>query len=447
MVEAAKAKGFGDDLSVARPAETSVATPAAPASDPAKAEPAPGAEESPAAQYDEPAGYSLEQDGFVGPKELAAKIDANPALKAALDPNTRNEIMANARLAARTAGYEKFFASPAEAEIAVETAQTYAGFSEAFSQVGQDVEKGTTAFINKLIEGSALRDDNGEIVRDDKGFVVSDGTASKFLQTVGKRWLALNVVRKVEELAAKGDENVKAALDLVMESVGLLPSTADKTIDSDPAIAARKADLDAQEARIRQERETSTQTAQKQYKEALEGDLVSLYEAESGKLLGLATGLDDFTKTAVQREIDAEFKAAIKNNHAYQEKRRQIRQRTMSAARRAAELQLAKNFTRDNLARIATPILKRAGASVQGKAEARTAAAAARAENARSEVNGGAASQPAARNQGGTNLSPAQEYQQATESWKAAHPGMEPSSSDITTWMMLNAARAKGFAA
>jgi hypothetical protein len=443
MVEAAKSKGFNDDLSAAP------ATPSTPAAEPtvaepAKAEPAATTEATPAAQEDEP-GYSLDEDGFVGAKDLAAKIEANPALKAALDQDTRNEILANARLAERGAAYEKYFASPAEAEIAVETAQTYAGFSEAFSQVSQDVEKGTTSFINKLIEGSALRDENGEIRRDEKGTILTDGTASKFLQTVGKRWLALNVVRKVEELAAKGDENVKAALDLVMESVGLLPSTADKTTDSDPALAARKAELDAQEARLKAERETSTQAAQKEYTSTLNGKLQSLYETEVGSLLGLATGLDKFTRSAVEKQIETDFKAAIKNNAAYQSRRAQIRMKPASPARLAEEEALAKQFTRDNLPRIARPILREAGVAVKGKVESRQAAQAARAENARSEVNGGASLQPGARTTG--SLSPQQEYAAAEASWRAANPGREPKGSDITVHMMLQNPKLKGLAA
>ena len=439
MLEAAKGAGFSDDLS--KPA-----TEAAPADATPSAETTPAKEgevaaaPAAAAQEEEPE-YSLDEDGFVGAKDMAAKLaDAN------LDPATRNEILANSRLAERGAAYEKIFASPAEAQIAVETSQAYAGFSEAFSMVGQDPEQGTTHFINKLIEGSALRDDNGEIIRDANGHIVTDGTASKFLVTVGKRWMNVNVVRKIEELAAKGDENVKAALDLVMESVGLLPSTAGKTTDGDPAIAARKAELDAQEARIRQERESSTQAATKEYKEALDGDLNSLYETESGKILGLATALDDFAKTAARQQIDAAFKAAIKKNTAYQMKRNEIRQRPMSAARRAAEVQHAKNFTRDNLARIAAPILRKAGVSVKGKAEATAAAQAARAENARSEVNGGAVAQPAGR-ASGTNLTPQQEYAAAEQSWRAANPGREPKGSDITVHMMLQNPKLKGIAA
>ena len=446
MVEAAKAKGFGDDLSSTSAEPSQESELAKPLETPAKAEESTTTTSAATSQEEDEPGYSLEEDGFVGPKDLSAKIEANPALKAALDQNTRNEIMANARLAARTAEYEKHFASPAEAAIAVETAQSYANFSEAFNLVNQDIEKGTTAFINKLIEGSALRDDNGELMRDDKGIILTDGTASKFLTTVGKRWLALNVVRKVEALAANGDENVKAALDLVMESVGLLPSTAAKTTESDPALAARKAELDAQETRIRQERETSSKKSQQEYTAALKGDLQSLYESESAKLLDIATGLDEFTRSAVGSQIEAEFKEAIKSNGAYQTRKAQIRMQPFSPARRAKEVALAKQFTRDLLPRIARPILLKAGVVINGKVEAKAAAAAARAENARSEVSGGAASQPGAKTSG-ANLSPQQQYAEAEASWRAANPGREPKGSDITIHMMLQNPKLRNLAA
>ena len=437
MVEAAHKAGFNDDLEKTDPAPVAVTAPEV-KPEIAAAEPEPA---TPAPQ-DAEDGYTLEEDGFVGARDLAAKLDANPALKAALPADVRNEIMANARLAEVGAAYRELFSSPAEAKIIHQTAQEHAAFAEAFSLVGQDTEKGTNAFISKLIEGSALRDADGNVVKNPDGSIRTDGTAKKFLDKVAERGIALLITKKVEAL---GDENVSAALDLVMESVGLRPSTAAQDADQDPVLTARKAELDAQEARIKAERETSVKEQTRQYNEALNGDLASLYDTEVGKLLGLATALDGFTKTAVEQRLEKEIRAAIKANTAYQMRRDRIRQQPAGPERRQKEVALAKEFFRDNLVRIAKPILHEAGVAVKGKVDARAAAQAARAENARSEVNGGQATQPAPRS--GMTQNPAQQYQQALEAFKTQNGRAPSDDSELNIFMMLNAAKSKGFAA
>ena len=114
----------------------------------------------------------------------------------------------------------------------------------------------------------------------------------------------------------------------------------------------------------------------------------------------------------------------------------------MSAARRQQEVALVKQFLRTNLVRIAKPILNEAGVTMGAKAEERAAAQAARTENVRSEINGGAP----------TPISPAggQDPTQQREAIAAtlkAQTGHDPSESDITVALMMAAAKAKGFAA
>ena len=440
MVNAAKAKGFNEDLTQTKPVtETPAAasgtekteTPAA--SETAKAEEKPAATTEPE--------FTFEQDGFVGAKDLAAKLDANPALKAALPEDLRNEIMANARLAERGSKYDEFFASPAEAKVVTETAQMFATFSDAFNQISADAEKGTSAFIQKLIENSVIRDDKGEPIKDDKGFFKTDGTANKFVETLGKRWLNRNIVNAVKKL---GDENVQAALDLVMESIGL-SSTAKKTENQDPAIAAREAELTQRETAFKTEQENSRKEARTTYSTALEGDLSSLYDTEVGKVLSAATGLDKLTREAVEGKLETAIRSAIKANVAYQTRKSQLQARPMTPARRAAEVALAKEFFADNLVRLARPIFKEANITVGKKAAERDANSAARVDNARSEVNGGKAVTP---NPGtSSNVPYAQQVESARAEFKQANGGKDPSDSELNIHMMLRAAKAKGLAA
>lgn len=432
MVAAAEEKGYG---AAPEPTITAPEPDGAVKKVESEAKPEAKVEAKPAAIEDE--GYSLEEDGFVGAKDLAAKIDANEALKAALPSDVRNEIMANARLAERGAAYDKFFASPQEAEVVAQTAQEFAAHSEAFSLVGRDVKKGTTAFVQKLIEGSALRDDNGNILKDAQGNIQTDGTAGKFFDEIFTRGLAMKIEEKIE---ASGDPNLKGALAFVMESVGLRASTADKDEDQDPAVTARKAELDAQEARITAKEQSQRTEAHQQFQTTLNAEVLSTYEGEVQSLLSKATGLSELERSAVEKEIDAAVLTARKSNVAYNERKRILEQQPMSVGRRQREVALVKQFLRENLVRLARPILSKAGVALSKKVESQAAVEAARAEAARSEVNGGAATGQA---NPGTPQNPQQQYAAVAADLKAKL-GREPSDTDVNIEMMLRAAKARG---
>lgn len=434
MLAAAKEKGFGDNLQPTTTETPAVEKPA----EPAAAEPAAAAEAATATTpADEDSSYSLEEDGFVGAKDMAAKLDA---ANANLPAELRNEILASARVAERLAPYEQLFASPDEAKIISETAQEHAGFVEAFNLLATDPAKGADGVIRKLIEAGAKRDADGNILRDEKGQPLTNGIAGRFFDQIFNRALTNKILKKVEAL---GDENVTAALDLVMESVGLRTSTAVQDQGQDPALTARKAELDAQQAQINAQREAATKEQKTQYDNALTGDLQSLYEGETGKLLNAATGLDAFTRSAVEQKVDSAIRKAIKGNTAYQLRKDRLLAMPLSPERRSKEVALAREFFRDNLVRIAKPILLEAGISVKGKVSERTAAQAAREESARSEVNGGRAASPNAAN--ATN--PAQQQAQAIEAFKATNGGRAPSDSELNIALMLAAVERRNRAA
>jgi hypothetical protein len=431
MAADATLKGFG------KPAEATPVEPAKPAETPAvaadPAKPAEVAKPTDASQ-DTPS-YSLEEDGYVGAKDLAARPEI-----AALPQNVRDEVLANARIAETLAPFRERFSSIEEADVVIQTAQEFAGFSEAFSSIAKDATKGTTSLVQKLIEGSALRDAEGNPLKNPDGSLRTDGTALKFFKEIGNRAIALEIVNKVKAL---NDPNVEAALDLVMESVGLRPSTATEDKNLDPVLAARKAELDAQEARIKADRERSSQETVKAYSTALETELSSTYDGERKALLDAATGLTSFERSSVETQLDAAVIAARKKNVAYNERLRIIRQQPMSAERRQREVALAKTFLRENLSRIAKPILTAAGVTVGAKAAERAAAQAARAADARSEVSGSAASLPATSQNPGATYE--QQRAQAVAELKTKNGGREPDDSEVSIQMMIAAAERKGF--
>jgi hypothetical protein len=420
-----------------KPVETPVAE--TPAAETPKTEPD-GTVEPAAAQDTED--YSFDEESPVGARDLAAKLDADPALKAALPAEIRNEILANARIAERLAPYEQIFASPEEAKVIAETANEHASFAEAYSLISRDVDSGTNAFVNKMIEGSALRDADGNIRKDANGNILNDGTPGKFFNEIGNRHINLKITQKVEALK---DENVQAAWDLVMESVGLRPSTADQDQSQDPELLAEKAALAAERQQIATDRQKANTEAYKQHQAAVDGESLSQFQTAMTGLLGQATALTPLEQSAVEGKINAAFSAALKRGNptstAYYRRLDRIRQEPLSATRRQKEVALAAQFTRENLVRIARPIFKEAGVSVGKKAEERAAAQAAREQAARSEVGGGRAPAPAAAGTGDA----AQQQALAVEAFKAANGGRAPEGeAETRIGMMLAHAKARG---
>lgn len=431
MVQAAAAKGFAGTQ--AQPEAAAATTPEAPVVDPAAAEAA-AAEaaapvEQPATEGEPEHSYSLDQDGFVGARDLAAEIDGNEALKAALTPELRSKIMANARIAQEGAAFKEIFSSPEEARVISDTAKEFAGFQEAFVSITPDnVAQGTTELISKLLQASYRRDDDGNVLMRD-GKPVTDGTVGRFLAETSKRWFDHNIVQKVE--AAK-DESLSAALDLVMERAGLRPSTADQGQQVDPAIAAKQAELDRQLSEVRSQQEAARQESVKSYKSTLNTQLGQVWDDEMGKLLGLATGLSDFDRENVQAQLDKATRDAIRASTAYRREKDLLEMRPMGDKRRADEIALARKFLRTNLANIARPILAKAGVSVTAKAGARQEAQAAREQASRGEVRSGAAVQPMKAGQ----MTPAQERASVTEALQQKL-GRAPDDSEVNQEMMI----------
>ena len=289
-----------------------------------------------------------------------------------------------------------------------------------------------------MLELSAYRDENGKPRRREDGTYITDGTTTRFLNELFDRKFNTAIVKKIE---ASGNEAAKAALDLVMESAGLRASTADKT-QVDPTVAAEKAQLDAEKKAFRDQQEAGRKETVKTYTDTLNGDLNTLSQGEFTKLLAPATALDQLTKGAVLTKLSKAVAAAIKADTGYQIEKRALQSQPMSAARRAAEVALAKKWMATKLVKTAKPILNEAGITVGKKAASTQQQQAARAEAARGDVNGGATAtqRTAAAN------NPAQAREQVETALKAKL-GRTPTNQEVLTEMMMNLPGIKGRAA
>lgn len=379
-------------------------------------------------------GYNFDEDSFVGARDMATKLEGHQ-----LPDELKNEVLANARIAEQLAPYRELFGSPEEAKVIAQAAQEFSAVQATFQSITpENVKEGTSSLLNTMLQMSALRDENGEPRRRADGTYITDGTTTRFLNELFDRKFQNSIVKKIED---SGDEAAKAALDLVMERAGLRASTADQG-QVDPTIAAERAQLDADKKQHREQQEAARAEGVKNYTDGLNGDLNTLSQGEFTKLLAPSTGLDPLTKTAVLTKLSKAVTAAIKADSAYQLEKRALQAQPMSAARRQAEVALAKKWMAAKLVKVAKPILSEAGITVGKKAALTAEAQAARELAARGDVSGGAA----ATHKSGPEANPAQQRTQVTEALKAKL-GRNPSDQEILTEMMMNIPGVKGRAA
>lgn len=388
----------------------------------------------PAAQQEE-GGYNFDEDSFVGARDLATKLEGHQ-----LPDDLKNELLANARIAEQLAPYREIFGSPEEAKVIAKAATEFSQVQATFQSITpENVGQGTSDLLNTMLQMSALKDEQGNPRRREDGTYITDGTTTRFLNELFDRKFQSAIVKKIE---ASGDDAAKAALDLVMERAGLRPSTADQG-QVDPTIAAERAQLKADREQLQQQQEAGRKSAVTQYTDALNGDLNTLSSGEFTKLLAHATGLTNFNRKGVLADLSKAVTAAIKADSAYQIEKRGLQAQPMSAARRAAEVALAKKWMATKLARVAKPILNEAGVEVGKKSASRQEAQAAREAASRGEVNGAA---PGAQTQPTDKTNPVQARASVAEALKTKL-GRAPSDQEINVEMMMNLPGIKGRAA
>ncbi|HEY6352002.1 MAG TPA: hypothetical protein VI636_21615 [Candidatus Angelobacter sp.] len=111
----------------------------------------------------------LENEEFLSSQGLNDKINANTALKQALeaDQPLRNAIFRNARLASEAAGYKEIFPDLDSARYAADQAASFAGLDYAFLNAGS--RQGAEQFLGRWAQMAMLTDENGNVLRDQGG--------------------------------------------------------------------------------------------------------------------------------------------------------------------------------------------------------------------------------------------------------------------------------------
>jgi hypothetical protein len=333
----------------------------------------------------------------VGPQDLAAKIAANPALKAAVDanPEVRDLIYANARLAAKAKPYTELFGSPEEAHAVVQGHQAYTGIRNLLGAVKRDDFGSTQNVINAMLEQDAMRDENGEILRDPQtGRIITGGNTGRFLRNS----LLMRLTAIEQQAKQSGNDELLAHLDAVMESAGL-------RAPSSPAEGELSEELKAQRDQIQHDQQqlnadkaaklkTDTDSFYKRVYDTIDTDLKTAVAA----VLDRATGLTPFLRAKCDESIRNALGEAVRKSSGYQSELDVVERMPLGIARERAYVRLANRYMQSLLRPVALPILTEASVTLQRKAAQRVAVRAARAETARSEVHGAAPPTPPAAN-------------------------------------------------
>lgn len=335
-----------------------------------------------------------EEDDFspeaaLSPKSLAAKIGANVALKAALDasPDLKKELFANSRIAAKAQPLLDMFGSKEEAQIVLEGHTAFSNIRDLLGAVKRDDMASTQAVLNAMLEQDAMRDEEGNPMRDERGRLITGGNTGRFVRN-----LILRKMLEVEQEANKtGDNDTLAALDHLMERIGLrAPSSAGQEELSEE-LKAQKAQIEQEQRQLDERKASDRKEAEKAHGERVFGKIEDALKGGIDKILSRATGLTPFTRNSVSRDIRASMAKVMKTNAAFQTELERVERMPIGAKREAAHVALAQRYIDGYLTNMARPILAQAGIALGKKAAQQKDTQAARAEATRSEVKGGTA--------------------------------------------------------
>lgn len=352
------------------------------------------------------------------PKALQAKLEAAPEVLAALEqhPELKNEIFANARIAAKVDKYEGIFSSPEEAQTAAGMSETLGGIRNLMIDLKPNDMDGTHGVIKGMLEAAALRDENGEVLRDANGNVKTDGTTGRFLAN------AFEFRLKILEAEAKaaGDEEALASIDTIM---GRAKLRATSSPDQDD-LSERERTLQQENQRLHTERQQQVQETQKAHDKAVESRTDRMLENSISKFVSRSTGLNDFNRSIVDANIRSGLVKAIQGNQRYQDELNLILRRPVGLAREKAEVALAAKWLQDKLPKIAREELTRAGASITASQKEK-----AEKHDARVEATKGESRAAIAPTKPNVTLSGAALQQQIVADFKAKN-GREPSTQE-----------------
>lgn len=288
----------------------------------------------------------FENDEFLSSKSLNDRINANAALRQALeaDQPLRNAMFRNARLASEAAGFKEIFPDLDSARYAAEQAASFAGLDHAFMNAGS--KQGAEQFLSRWAQMAMLTDDNGNVVRDQQGNPRMHSAWSSVNQHIFDSQLDF-VRRKAER---SGDHELVAALDVIRENVS--PSFP-ATDELPPHLRAAADSINRREQELTRQQLMQQQKAAEAFEDSVGQETSEKINALVQPALEKAA-LSDFVRQTAREKIENAIVEGLSNNRFFQSRMAELSRFPASEENRQQRL----NIIMTHVQAIAGPIVR-----------------------------------------------------------------------------------------
>ena len=349
---------------------------------PARADVARDGVEAPSAANSE---LDFENDEFLSTKGLNDRINANAALRQALeaDQPLRNAMFRNARLAADAAGYKEIFPNLDSARFAADQAASFANLDHAFLNAGS--KQGAEQFLSRWAQMAMLTDDSGNILRDQQGNPRMHGAWSSVNQHIFDS--QLNFVRRKAERS--GDHELVAALDVIRE--GVSPSFP-ATDELPPHLRAAADSINRREQELTRQQLMQQERAAQAFEDLVGQETSEKINALVQPALEKAA-LSDFVRQTAREKIENAIVEGLGNNRFFQSRMAELSRFPLTEENRQQRLNLIMTHAQAIAGPIVRQVLREASQPVIKAQEDRRAKIESQIARTRSEPRsvGGAA--------------------------------------------------------
>lgn len=360
---------------------------------------------------------TLRAIGALSPKDLDAKINADPALKAALEKpenaELRDSLFRAARLSVETAGYKELFPTMQQAQQASENAATMLDLDQSFVDCAKGPE-GVSGFMSKLAQMNILVDDKGQTL------MMADGKTPQFhpaFNSFNKHMFTLGTAHLRSVATEKDDAELLAAIDVIEAATGVKAAEQE---DLPPHIIEAQKKVEADKRAIEDQRTSAERQQVETFDKSVGEEAETKIDTLFNRLIKSAA-LDDWSKGKALSDMYAQLKDKLSANNYFKAQQRQLARLPVSDDTKAKRVGLIMTYVHEIAGPIARQVLQNASKPVLKAQDDKKANLEAKKQTSRSEPRGSAAA--ALLNQ---TLDAAQLKDKIEKEWAASHGGDLP---------------------
>lgn len=356
---------------------------------------------------------NLEDDQVFSPRELNDRINSSPALRQALeaDPELRNSMFRNARLASEAAKYKEVFPDVESAKYAMENAATFRQLDELF--LNSATPEGATSFLQHWAGMAMLRDQQGNPIVEN-GLPRMHPAFSGFLDHINNR--QMDFIRQKAE--REGDQELLAAVDVIRERTSASSQPQDHELP--PHLRAAAENIRRRELELNRQQLEQHRTAQTAFDQNVGREAQAKIDALINPVLEKAA-LSDFLRQTAREKIDSALLDALNKNRFFQTRMAELARSPRTAETRQQRLNLIISHVQSVAGPIVRQVLKEASAPVIARQQERQQKIEAQVARSRSEPRSTAGPSFT-----GRQKAPEQLFQQIRNQYIEEH-GEEPS--------------------